>query len=88
MEWLTQHKIPIGKWARTLFDWLQGNFSFAFDALSDTLEAMIEAILWLLQAPPPVAIIALFMALAYGLQRSWRAAALVGCGFLFILNQG
>ena len=88
MEWLTQHKIPIGKWARTLFDWLQGNFSFAFDALSDTLEAMIEAILWLLQAPPPLAIIALFMALAYGLQRSWRAAALVGCGFFFILNQG
>ena len=88
MEWLTQHKIPIGKWARTLFDWLQGNFSFAFDALSDTLEAMIEAILWLLQAPPPLAIIALFMALAYGLQRSWRAAALVGCGFLFNLNQG
>ena len=88
MEWLTQHKIPIGKWARTLFDWLQGNFSFAFDALSDTLEAMIEAILWLLQAPPPLAIIVLFMALAYGLQRSWRAAALVGCGFLFILNQG
>ena len=88
MEWLTQHKIPIGKWARTLFDWLQGNFSFAFDTLSDTLEAMIEAILWLLQAPPPLAIVALFMALAYGLQRSWRAAALVGCGFLFILNQG
>ena len=88
MEWLTQNKIPIGKWARALFDWLQGNFAFAFDALSDALEAMIEAILWLLQAPPPLAIIALFMALAYGLQRSWRAAALVGCGFLFILNQG
>jgi len=87
MEWLTQNKIPIGKWARALFDWLQGNFAFAFDALSDALEAMIEAILWLLQAPPPLAIIALFMALAYGLQRSWRAAALVGCGFLFILNQ-
>ena len=64
MEWLTQHKIPIGKWARTLFDWLQGNFSFAFDALSDTLEAMIEAILWLLQAPPPLAIIALFIPFA------------------------
>jgi len=88
MEWLTQNKIPIGKLARALFDWLQGNFAFAFDALSDALEAMIEAILWLLQAPPPLAIIALFMALAYGLQRSWRAAALVGCGFLFILNQG
>lgn len=88
MEWLTQNKIPIGKWARALFDWLQGNFAFAFDALSDALEAMIEAILWLLQAPPPLAIIALFMTLAYGLQRSWRAAALVGCGFLFILNQG
>ena len=88
MEWLTQNKIPIGKWARALFDWLQGNFAFAFDALSDALEAMIEAILWLLQAPPPLAIIALFMVLAYGLQRSWRAAALVGCGFLFILNQG
>ncbi|MFY0681249.1 MAG: choline ABC transporter permease subunit [Thalassovita sp.] len=87
MDWITEFKIPIGKWAKTVFDWLQDNFASFFDALSDGLEAFIDTILWALQAPPPLLIIAVFAALTYALQRSWKAAVVVSLGFLFILNQ-
>ncbi|SEQ24218.1 choline ABC transporter permease subunit [Thalassovita taeanensis] len=88
MNWLTETKIPVGKLAARIFDWLQSNGAWFFDGLSDALEAMIEAILWVLQSPPPLLIIAIFAAFTYALHRSWKPAALVVFGFLFILNQG
>ncbi len=88
MDWLTENKIPVGKVAGTAFDWLESNGGFFFDALSDALEAMIDGFLWLLQTPHPLVIIALFVALTYYLQRSWKVALFVALGFLFIINQG
>lgn len=88
MEWLTENKIPVGKAAASVFDWLQINGAFFFDALSDILEAMIDAILWVLQTPNPFFIIAAFTLLAFVLQRSWKPALLTFLGFVFILNQG
>ena len=88
MEWLTENKIPIGKAAASIFDWLQINGAFFFDALSDMLEAMIDGILWVLQTPNPFVIILAFVALTYALQRSWKPALLTLLGFMFILNQG
>ena len=88
MDWLTENKIPVGKVAGTAFDWLESNGAFFFDALSDALEAMIDGFLWLLQTPHPLVIIALFVALTYYLQRSWKVALFVAFGFLFIINQG
>ncbi len=88
MEWLTENKIPVGKAAASVFDWLQINGAFFFDALSDILEAMIDAILWVLQTPNPFLIIAAFTLLAFVLQRSWKPALLTFLGFVFILNQG
>lgn len=88
MEWLTENKIPIGKWAASIFDWLQINGAFFFDAMSDFLEALIDAILWVLQTPHPLIIVAIFAGIAFLLQRSWKPAALTVVGFLFILNQG
>ena len=88
MEWLTENKIPVGKAAASVFDWLQINGAFFFDALSDLLEAMIDAILWVLQTPNPFIIIAAFTLIAFGLQRSWKPALLTFLGFVFILNQG
>ena len=61
MEWLTENKIPVGKAAASVFDWLQINGAVFFDALSDMLEAMIDAILWVLQTPNPFVIILLFV---------------------------
>ena len=88
MNWLTENKIPVGDTAAAIFDWLQINGAWFFDALSDGLEAMIDAILWVLQTPHPLIIVALFAALAWVLQRNWKPALLTFLGFLFILNQG
>ncbi|MEM8691054.1 MAG: choline ABC transporter permease subunit [Pseudomonadota bacterium] len=88
MDWLTDNKIPIGKWAAAIFDWLQINGGWFFDGLSDALDALIEAILWVLQTPHPLLVIAVFVGLSYLLQRNWKITLFVALGFLFILNQG
>jgi len=88
MDWLADNKIPIGRWAKTGFDWLNDNFSWFFDWLSDVLEAMIDGILWVLQSPPEIVVIAAFVALTWVLQRRWQTCLLVFLSFLFIINQG
>jgi glycine betaine/proline transport system permease protein len=88
MDWLTDHKIPVGKVAKAVFDWMNKNLGGLFDAISVAMEAMIDGILWLLQTPHPLVIIVLFMALTWVLQRSWIVCLGVLAGFLFILNQG
>jgi len=87
MDWLTETKIPVGRVAADIFDWLQANGAWFFDGLSDAMEALIDAILWVLQTPHPLIIIAAFVALTWVLQRSWKTCLLVTLGFLFILNQ-
>lgn len=88
MEWLTSSKIPVGKTAKVIFEWLQENAEWFFDALSVGLEHLIDGILWVLQTPHPLIIVGLFVALTYYLQRSWKTCLLIFLGFLFILNQG
>ena len=85
LDWLTDHKIPIGKTAKTLFDWLQEVGEPFFDWLSVVMEGLIDAILFVLQTPHPLIVIAAFAALTYALQRSWKPALLIAIGFLFIL---
>ncbi|KAA0920758.1 choline ABC transporter permease subunit [Aquicoccus porphyridii] len=88
MNWLTETKIPVGKTAKQAFDWLQDAGEPFFDALSLIMEMLIEGILWVLQSPPELVVVAGFMALTWVLQRGWKMPLLVGLGFLFILNQG
>jgi glycine betaine/proline transport system permease protein len=88
MDWIADNKIPVGRWAKTGFDWLDRNFYWFFDWLSDALEAMIDAILWVLQTPPQFVVIAAFVALTWALQRRWQTCVLVAVAFLFIINQG
>ncbi|QBX34107.1 choline ABC transporter permease subunit [Paracoccus liaowanqingii] len=86
--WVTDNKIPVGRTAKTLFDWLNANASGLFDAISVAMEALIDAILAGLEAPHPFLFIALAMALTWALQRRAGTCLLVGAGLLFILNQG
>ena len=88
MDWLTDYKIPVGKTAKSIFDWMNDNLGGVFDAISVALEAMIDGILWLLQTPHPFVIVALFVALTWVLQKNWKVCLGVILGFLFILNQG
>jgi glycine betaine/proline transport system permease protein len=88
MDWLTDYKIPVGKVAKSIFDWMKDNLSPLFDAISAVMDGMIAAILWVLQTPHPLIIVAAFLALTWYLQRSWKVCLGVLLGFLFILNQG
>ena len=88
MDWPNIPKIPVGDTAELVFDWLKSNARWFFDGMSAVMDWLIAGVLWALQAPPPVAIIAAFVALTWALQRSWKTCLLVFLGFLFILNQG
>ncbi len=88
MDWTNIPKIPVGPTAKIVVDWLKTNLGGVFDAISGGLEAVIGGTLKLLQAPHPLILIAVFVAIAWGLQRSWKICLLVALGFLFILNQG
>ena len=84
----TGYKIPIGYWANAIFVWLKTHLSGLFNTIADVLEGLINAFLWLLQYPNPLVIIAIFIALAWVLQRKWKICVFVALGFLFVLNQG
>jgi glycine betaine/proline transport system permease protein len=88
MEWITATKIPVGKWAGDGVDWLTANAAWFFDGLAAVVNGLISGILWALQTPHPLVIVAIFAGLAWILQRSWWTVGLVLLGFLFILNQG
>ncbi len=88
MEWLTSYKIPVGRSAKAGVDWLQAHGGAVFDMISDALRAVIDAILWVLQAPNPLVVILVVVAIAFSLRRSLVFAALIGAALLFIVNQG
>ncbi|EAU43043.1 glycine betaine/L-proline ABC transporter, permease protein, putative [Fulvimarina pelagi HTCC2506] len=88
MNWLTDYKIPIGNIAEDVFDWLQSNGGWFFDGMADFGGWLIDSLLWLLQTPNPLIIVALFGLLSFWLQRSWKLTLFVVLGFLFIINQG
>jgi glycine betaine/proline transport system permease protein len=88
MEWLTANKIPVGKWGKDFFGFLTTYFDWFFDGLSRgitfVLDGIIAALLW----PHPLVIVALFVAIAWAIQRSVPIAVGVGLGFLYFINQG
>ncbi|NRG19621.1 choline ABC transporter permease subunit [Rhizobiales bacterium] len=88
MEWLTDHKIPIGPWARAFVDWLTDNAYWVFDGISVALEAMIDAILWILQTPHPLVVVVVAGALGYIVHRTIAFTAFVAGSLLLIINQG
>ena len=87
MDWQNIPKIPVGDTAELVFDWLKSNARWLFDGMSAVMDWLIAGVLWALQAPSPLVIIAAFVALTWTLQRSWKICLLVFLGFLFILNQ-
>ena len=87
MEFLETWQIPVGPAAKALFDWLK-TFKAAFKAFGDACENAIEGLTAILQWPPALVVVALFVALTWAIHRRWQPCAIVLAGFLFILNQG
>ncbi len=100
MEFLTEHRVPIGKWAKVSVDWLTDSAGWFFDALSNILRVVIDAILFVLQGPEFITdsdngeilyalfVIAVICAIAWFLRRSWGVVVLTALGLLLIVNQG
>jgi len=88
MDWLESRKIPIGEGAADLVDWMIDNLDWFLDSLALVFEAIIEAILWVLQTPPPLVVVAIMAAAIWYWRRSVGLVAFVVLSFLFILNQG
>ncbi|MBZ9655343.1 choline ABC transporter permease subunit [Phyllobacterium lublinensis] len=88
MDWLTQDKIPVGRTAKAIVDWLTNNFAWFFDGLATIMQAFIDGLMFLLKYPHPLIMIVIFAAIAYALRRSIGVTLLTVLGFLFILNQG
>ena len=87
MEWLTDNKLPVGKAAAAVFEWVRDNGEWFLDFLSVVMETLIDSILWVLQGPHPLIVIVAFVALTWLIQRNWKVCAFIFLGFLFILNQ-
>lgn len=88
MDWLTEYKLPIGDGAEAVVDWLTLNGAWFFDGLAAGLETMIDGMLWVLQFPPPVVLIALVVVAAWFAKRSAWFCLFVAAGLLLIVNQG
>src|SRR5919106_1804531 len=88
MDWLTSYKIPLGKWISGFVDFLNEHAAFLFNATSDGLGFLIDGLIDLMQAAPPLLLVAIFAALAYWLHRSGALVAMVVVSLLLIMNLG
>lgn len=88
MDWLTDNKIPIGKGAKAFVGWLTDNAAWFFDGISYALAAMIDGILWVLQAPHPLFVVVAVTALAWFVRRNISFPLFVLASLLLIINQG
>jgi glycine betaine/proline transport system permease protein len=88
LDWLTAYKIPVGQAAKTAVTWLTDNLAWFFDGLALVMQGLVDGLLFILETPHPLVIVAAFAALAWWLRRSWAVVALTVLGFLFIINQG
>jgi len=88
MDWLTDHKIPLGSWMEAFVDWLTLNAASFFDAISLSLEWVILSLVDLFLWFPAWAIVALVAALAWGLHRKISLTLFSTLALLLILNLG
>ncbi|MEX0955928.1 MAG: choline ABC transporter permease subunit [Rhizobiaceae bacterium] len=86
-QWVSDRKIPIGRWGREFFDFLTTNFAWFFDTLADWLAVVLDGLTDMLLWFPPIVIVAAIALLAWLLKRSWKLALAVALGLLFIINQ-
>ncbi|GGB96572.1 permease [Marinobacterium zhoushanense] len=88
MNWLTEHKLPLGAAMENFVDWLTMHASWLFDAISGSLEWMILNLVTLMQWFPPTVPILATAAIAWFWHRSIALVIFVTFALLLILNLG
>lgn len=88
MEWLTDNKLPLGKWIKDMVEWLLDHATGVFDLISDSLSFMIEGFIDLMLFFHPMIMVAIFAGIAFALHKSWKLVALVVVSLLLVINLG
>lgn len=87
-DWLTANKIPLGRWIRDFVDLVNDEAAWVFDGISLVLRFFIGGLIDVMAWFPPLALIAVFAAIAWAMQRSWKLVLLVVLSLLLIVNLG
>lgn len=88
MDWLTEHKLPIGKWLGKGVDALNQHASGFFDTLSLVLETILNGTTKMLLSIPAWLLIVLLAGLAWWLHRSKGLVVFTVFSLLLIINMG
>ncbi len=88
MDWLTENKLPLGKWIKSFVDWMLDSGAELFDVFSDSLSFVIEGLIDVMLWFHPMIMIAIFATLAYLLHRSWKLVILIVLSLLLVINLG
>jgi glycine betaine/proline transport system permease protein len=87
-SWFTEPKLPLGRFVKLGITWLQDNAAGFFDAVTATIDFLVDGSTAILLHVPFLVVVAAVAALAYWLHRSWRLAAFVAVAFILIANLG
>jgi glycine betaine/proline transport system permease protein len=88
LNWLTDQKIPLGKWIKSLADLLLDHGAWFFDYVAEFLKFLIEGVAGLLLAVPSLVLVLALAGLAFWLHRSWKLVAAVLLLLLLVINLG
>lgn len=87
-DWIAEKKIPIGKSAKNLIDFLTDHAATLFDGIAAVLQWVINGLLLPLQSTPPLILVLLVGLITYLIHRKLSLTAFVVGGLLLIINQG
>lgn len=87
-KFLSDHKIPVGKWGQQFFTFLTDNFDAFFRGLSNKLNFLIDGLIDALLGLPPSLVVFFVTVLAWYLQRSRKLALGVAIALVYTINQG
>src|SRR5690606_18529325 len=87
-SWISANKIPLGRWISNFVDFLNDEADWVFQFVSDALGFLIYGLIDVMGWFPPLALIAIFAAIAWLVQRSWKLVLLLVGLLLLIVNLG
>lgn len=88
MDWLTDNKIPLGKWIKQLVEWMLDHGTWLFDAFADAMELVIEGFVDSMLWVHPLLMVAIFAGIGFALHRSWKLVFLIVLSLLLVINLG
>lgn len=86
MKWITDEKLPVGRWIENGFDWLIDNGEPVFDGISQSLSTLIHGLTSYLVWTPPWVLILVLAGLSFWRHRNWGIVAYTVAAFLLIWN--